>query len=361
MPGIWIATLWLGLGIFDATQTFVVMRSEGMHHAWVSLFAITVVSWIPWALATPLAIRLGRRFPLPPRNAWDARPWLAHLVLCAAIGLAFAAWTTFLFSLFNPFLDIVPSAFFPAFSNRFLSGMLSFVVLYAGILGIRYGLDSRMRLALSQTEAARLSEGLSKAQFAALRRQIEPHFLFNTLNGVAGLVREGRATAAVEMIVALGDFLRRMLEDSDRQEVPLDDEMKVVCDYLDITKMRFEDRLQLSIDIPRELAFAIVPTLILQPLVENAIKHGIAGRVDGGAIAIGATHRSGILTIRVRNDAPQPTLPQQSGRIGIGLANVRTRLHNLYGDACELRMHNPSAHVVEVSISLPLRGCATLA
>src|SRR4051794_4051462 len=275
---IWITSAWLGFGLVDALRTVFAMRSEGMHHAWAKLFLTSVLAWLPWALATPLIMRLGRRFPVA-KSGWM---WLAHIAGCAGITLASSAWIAWLYFLLNPFAYASgPGRFGYLLFDGFYNNVLSSLVLYAAILAVQYMLDSRARLAYQQTEAARLNEELAKAQLDALRRQIEPHFLFNTLNAVAGLVREGRNETAVSMIAELSDFMRRVLADSTRQEVPLGEEMEYTQKYLEIQKVRFVERLQLRVDVPQELLRAQVPTLILQPMVENAIKHGIAKRAQG--------------------------------------------------------------------------------
>jgi len=349
---IWIASIWFGFGLVDGVQTVFVMHGEGMHHAWVKLFWTCVVGWIPWALATPLVEFLGRRFPpVRLRPLWM---WLPHLVACPTIGLVFCSWASWLEVLFNPYAyPTGPGSFRHLLFDKFYSGILSSLVLYGMILAVSYVLDSRERLAYQQTETARLSELLSKAQLDALRRQIEPHFLFNTLNAVAGLVRDGRNDAAVGMIAELSDFLRRVLQGSTQQQVALGEEMEFAQKYLDIQKVRFAERLQLSVDVPRELYPAQVPSLILQPMVENAVKHGIAKRAQGGAIRIAASRCDGVLTLRVWNDGPSLPVGWEMARSGIGMSNVRTRLQSLYGDAFELSMRNQDAGGVEVSVSLP--------
>jgi two-component system LytT family sensor kinase len=349
---VWIVSIWLGFGLVDAMQTVFVMRGEGMHHAWVRLFWTCVVGWIPWALATPLVLRLGRRFP--PVKLRPVTTWLVHLAACAAVGLSFAAWMAWMDFAFNPYArHSWTGTFAGLWIDKFLNGILSFLVLYAAIVTVSYVLDSRERLAQQQTETARLNEMLSKAQLDALRRQIEPHFLFNTLNAVAGLVREGRNDAAVGMIAGLSDFLRRVLQGSTEQRVPLGEEMAFAQKYLDIQKVRFAERLQLSVDVPKELYPAQVPSLILQPMVENAVKHGIAKRAQGGAIRIVAFRRGGVLTLSVCNDGPSLPVDWEMARSGIGMSNVRTRLQSLYGDAFALSMRNQDAGGVEVSVSLP--------
>jgi two-component system LytT family sensor kinase len=349
---IWIASIWFGFALVDAMDTVLVMRGEGMHHAWTKLFVTTILSWIPWALATPLVLRLGRRFP--PVRLRPLVTWVAHLGACAAIGLIFSAWTMWLNVLLNPYAyTSAPGPFAHLWFDKFYNGILTFLVLYAAIVTVSYVLDSRERLALQRTETARLNELLSKAQLDALRRQIEPHFLFNTLNAVAWLVREGRNDAAVGMIAGLSDFLRRVLQGGTEQQVPLEEEMAFAQKYLDIQKVRFAERLQLSVDVPRELYPAQVPSLILQPMVENAVKHGIAKRAQGGAIRIVASRSNGMLTLRVSNDGPSLPVGWEMARSGIGMSNVRTRLQGLYGDAFELSMRNQDAGGVEVSVSLP--------
>jgi two-component system, LytTR family, sensor kinase len=352
---LWIFCVWLGFGLVDATQTVVVMRAEGMHHAWLKLFFTEVVEWLPWALATSPVMQLAERFPVPRKRIAN---WLVHIAACATVGLMFSAWIAWLDLALNPYASPGPPKLFtPIVLNHFSNGIVSFLVLYTAILAVNYGLDSRARLANQQAETARLNEQLSKTQLDALRSQIEPHFLFNSLNGVAGLVREGRNDDAVSMIAELSDFLRRVLEDSKRQRVPLREEIEFAQRYLDIQKVRFAERLKFTVDVPEELYRAQVPSLILQPMVENAIKHGIAKRAQGGAVRIAASRGNGMLTISVYNDGP--SLPVESeSQPGIGMSNVRTRLQGLYGDAFELSLENQPPGGVQVSVSVPYKETA---
>jgi two-component sensor histidine kinase len=349
---IWIASIWLGFGLVDATQTVLVMRSEGMHHAWVRLFVVITLWFLPWALATGPVMRLGRRFP--PVKLSSASTWLVHLACCAIIGLLYAAWATYLDALLNPY-ESPPSSlpFGRLWLGRFYDGILFTLVLYCVILAVSYVLDSNARLAHQQTETARLNEQLSRAQLDALRRQIEPHFLFNTLNAIAGLVREKRNDAAVTMIAGLSDFLRRLFEDSTSQQAPLREEVEFAQKYLDIQKVRFVERLQFSVDVPSDLMLARVPTLILQLMVENAIKHGIAKRAQGGEIRIAASRSQDQLTLSVYNDGPAARWEKIDH--GVGLSNMRTRLQTLYGNAFELKMQNQAPGGVEVSVSVPFK------
>jgi two-component sensor histidine kinase len=348
----WNAAIWGGIGLFDATQTVFVMRAEGMHHAWGRLFFALMVGWLPWMAATPLVLRLAHYYP---PEQWRRRSmWLVHLCACAVVGLAYTGWMAMWEALLNPWgVQPGPAPFTHLWSYKFYGQILSCLILYSVILLVGYLLDSRERLAFQQTEAARLNEQLSKAQLNALRRQIEPHFLFNSLNAIAGLVREERNDAAVSMIAGLSHFLRRVMEDSDRQQVPLDEELEFTRLYLDIQKVRFAERLQFHVDIAPELLAAAVPSLILQPMVENAVKHGIAQRVHGGTIEISASRSNGQLTLRVCNDGPNLPVEWEKSASGIGIANVRTRLQGLYGNAFQMNMRNRETGGVEASISVP--------
>jgi len=350
----WIACLWTGAALFDASQTVVGMRAEGMQHAWTLLFITVFLHWLPWALATPLVLRLGRRRPLARHGPWSS--WLMHAGAALTIQTICSAWTAGMQALLNPYaLSGGPGKFSELWFDGFYSGLFGTILLYSIILGAGHIIEARERLVRQQAETARLNEQLSQARFEALRRQIEPHFLFNTLNSIAGLVREQRNDAAVTMIARLSDFLRRVIDDSNRQLTPLADEMACLQQYLEIQKVRFADRLQLSVEIPSELLAAQVPTLMLQPMVENAIKHGIAKRVEGGAIRISASRTNGMLTIGIYNDGPALPADWEKAANGVGLANVRRRLHGLYGDAFLLRACNREPGGVEVSVSVPAR------
>ncbi len=349
---LWIAAIWLGVGLFDATQTVFVMRSEGMHHAWTRLFFSLLLSWLVWGIATPLVVHLGRRYPLA--QVRSPLPWLVHLAAYAGIGLVWSGWVALLERWWNPWA-MAPSrqTFGEFWFDKFYNDLLASLILYMILLLVSHMLDSRDRLAWQQTETARLSAQLSTAQLNALRRQIEPHFLFNALNAIAGLVRENRNDEAVRMIAALSDFMRRTLQDSTQQQVALAEEMEFLQQYLDIEKVRFGDRLQIKVDVPAELLPAKVPSLILQPMAENAVKHGISKRAQGGAIRIAASRSNGMLLLSVSNDGPNLPGDWNMLQPGVGLSNIRTRLQGLYGDRCELHIGNQEQGGVQVSVSVP--------
>ena len=347
----WIAGLWAGLGILGATQDVFAMRFEGMHHSWVKLFIALSFAWLPWALVTPIVIHLGRKYPF----AWKPlRWWLIHLGAVVAIALVASAWATALEVLLQPWKpDFQTHPFFVTWPLKFSGGLVPALILYSIILAITYVLDSRAKAAAQQTDTARLNEQLSYAQLNALQRQIEPHFIFNTLNSIAGLVRENKNDAAVRMIVALSDFLRRVAGSTNEARVRLAQEVEFLEKYLQIQEARFAGRLALDLQVPTELREARIPSLILQPLAENAIKHGIARRVQGGEVRVAASRSDGMLHLTVYNDGPLLDRDGHAVKDGIGLSNLRTRLKLLYGSNFELRLENYGITGVQVSLALP--------
>jgi sensor histidine kinase YesM len=348
----WIALLWLGFALVNATQIVAGMRAVGMQHAWSRLFFTVLASWIVWPLATPIVLRLGHRYPFA---QWRSiRTWAVHLAACFAIGAAYSLWAAGLQMFLQPWGYVQVTQFGKTAFSVFYAEFHLFLILYAAILAIDYTLESKRRLAQRETEAAQLSEQLSRTQLAALRRQLEPHFFFNTLNAIAGLVRENRNDDAVSMIAGLSDLLRRVLDDSGKQEVSLGEEMEFLETYLEIQKTRFAERLRLSVDVPKEFLSASVPSLILQPMVENAIEHGIEKRAAGGFLRIAAVRDNGFLTLTVYNDGPRIPDDWEQLRSGVGIANVRSRLRTLYGESSKLNIQN-CEQGVEVQLSVPYR------
>jgi two-component system, LytTR family, sensor kinase len=348
-----LAALWSAGALFDASQTVLIMHAEGRHHPWLPLFATELVSWLPWALATPLISSLARRHPITRGKLGPAAA--VHFAAFATVSVAAEAWSALLQMLFNPWYHKQRPTFVDTWSTTLLYQFLTFLIVYALILTVTFVVDARARMARQITETARLNEELSRSQLAALRRQIEPHFMFNTLNSIAGLVRDHSNDAAVSMIVGLSEFLRRATQDSHRAQVTLAEEVEYMQRYLDIQKVRFGERLQVIVEIPAELLGAQVPNLMLQPLVENAIKHGIAKRVSGGTIRIAGASQNGNLFLSVYNDSPSLPADWQSTHSGVGIGNLRTRLQILHGTESCLQLKRADTTGVQVEVTLPLR------
>lgn len=352
----WIALVWLAVGVITATQVVVGMAALGMRHNWVLLFFTTAAAWLIWVMATPVILSLSRRFPLARGRYWRTIP--VHLAVALGISLGRIAWSAALEWAIDP-LGIHPH---PSYRSTFLvmvyMQFYTGIVIYGATVAIDNIISSIRHLARSEAETSRLAAELSKAQLEALRHQLEPHFLFNTLDGIAGLVREKRNEAAVEMIAGLGSLLRRVVGDSGTQLVPLGEEVSFIESYVHLQSMRLGDRLRVTVDIPAELYSALVPQLLLQPLLENAIVHGIGKLVEGGEIRLTARTSSGKLWISLYNDGPIFSSVMASEKVGLGLTNTRGRLLRLCGTESSVELRNLTQSGVETIIKIPLRTAA---
>ncbi len=350
----WSVALYMGIGLLDAGRTVFTMHAEGMQHSWFSLFITQLLSWLPWAIATPLIFRVADRFALG--DFRKAAVWCAHLSAVLGISLVAALWSAALDAGFHPYAPQEAHVrFLLLWFYEFQGGIPGYSVLYAFVLTIRHMMDSRERLEAEKTETARLNERLAMAQLEALRRQMEPHFLFNSLNAITGLVRERRNDVALTSIVELSDFLRRIVTAPPLAEASLQTEVELLQLYLRVQQLRFSERLQTSLQIPGELLKAQVPSLMLQPLVENAIKHGISKRVGGGQVRVTAARAESKLTLTVYNDGPALTAIQGSDTSGVGMSNLRARLQILYGDAFALNLSDQPPDGVRVLVTVPYR------
>lgn len=331
---------WLALALFDATQTVVSMKAMGMQHYWWTLFFVTMSAWGVWAGATPFALKLLQRFPLPSRAP---RNWLVHALACLAIGAIWTGWAAMLEHTTNPFAYAKGAdPFLPLWKSKFIGSLVGDVILYGAIATLSVTFATRKRLSQQR-------ELLAQAQLAALRLQLEPHFIFNALNAVTALIREKKDEEAIATVAALGDLLRRVTDSSQRQFVALEDEVDFLCRYLEIQQLRFAERLRCQLDVPSSLARAQVPDFILQPLVENAIKHGIAKRAKGGALRVSATRDGEMLMLSVFNEGPALAA---GGEHGVGLTNTRQRLQALYGAAQSLLLRDVEQGVL-ATVTLP--------
>jgi two-component system, LytTR family, sensor kinase len=245
---------------------------------------------------------------------------------------------------------------------RFL--MLYFTVaavFFAATVGGYYVYEYRRRAqeqrsaadALAMT-AARLEANLARANLETLRMQLNPHFLFNTLNSISVLALKGEARKVVAMLARLSDLLRLSLENA-QQEVPLDEELTVLDHYIGIEKVRFADRLTVRREIESQALSACVPSMILQPLVENALRHGLGRKPGPGEVLIEAAIRRGMLEIAVHDTGPGFNSEKPSTGTGVGLVNTRARLRQLYGDSARLTLENADTGGALVRLALPAR------
>jgi signal transduction histidine kinase len=325
-------------------------RPLSLEHAVLAGFQ----DWYPWALLAPVIFALGRRFRLERRGWAVAVP--VHLLCGTVVALADQAAVTAINQYFGPTVSYVGTfaEVYPRIVLRYFHfAFIIYWVIVAAAHATDYYRTSRDR----EMESLQLQAELTQAQLAALRMQIQPHFLFNTLHTVASLVRDGRSEAATATIARLGELFRLTLGNAQRNEVPLREELSFVQAYLDIEQTRFSDRLTTRLDVDPAVLEARLPTMVLQPLVENAIRHGIARDPSARLVEVRAMRVNGALRVEVINEGPRPDPEARpDGQEGLGLANTRARLSRLYGEAGRLALEpSPGGGTVAV-LELPWRA-----
>ncbi|NKB88488.1 MAG: hypothetical protein GKS06_09730 [Acidobacteria bacterium] len=330
-------------------QLYVQLQSAGGNPSWLRLLQIQLVRWWLWAALTPLLQHLARRWS--PQRVGNARS--ATVIGTVALALLPLTVAYGMFIDLTVFQGIVmaPDEWMTRIARGSLVGIPVFAVIYGGIIGLTYASDFYLEYQLRQREAETLRAALAEARLQALQLQLQPHFLFNTLHTIATLMEED-VTRARRMTARLGDLLRATLEVSGESLVPLRDEVRLARRYLDIEKARFEERLQLAWEVADHLLDQPIPTLTLQPLVENAVRHGVSKRPHGGRVVVSA-HRTGAdLLLKVEDDGVGPPA---APRFGVGLSSIQERLTEQYGAAASLRLETNSHGGCTATVRLPCK------
>jgi signal transduction histidine kinase len=311
--------------------------------------------WEAWAVLAPAVFWFGRRVPL--RWPTGPGPVAAHLGFSLLVGAVHAlvhATCGWLFALRPSNLGLLGY-----YEATLLDWLPISILTYWTIIAIGRGLDYYHRFREEQVRAADLGRRLTEARLEALTAQLHPHFLFNTLNAAVALVRTGDNPKAAKVLTQLGDILRHLLQTAPSQEVTLRDELAFLERYLEIELIRFSHRLTVKVQVPDELLDAAVPNLILQPLVENAIRHGLASHDRSGSVELEATASGGMLRLQVRDDGPGLPADWSLDRsAGVGLGNVRSRIAHLYGNPAGLDVRGRAGGGVEATITIPLSPLA---
>lgn len=349
---------WIILGVWTVYGVFntAVVRYRSILYekpiGWVeaALYEMSYV-WI-WAAITPMVLSLSRRFPMGRGHSW--RNGFVHLA--GALSAAVVSKVVFDFTAL-PFVSpgSVPTDWTSL--ARSVIRALDFGVLHYLILIIcHHALEYYRKYEDGRLRASQLEAKLATAQLQALKMQLHPHFLFNTLHSIAELVHADPSRAE-SMIIRLSDFLRLTLEHVGVPDVPLAEEIDFLRRYLEIEQMRFEDRLKVEWDVDASALGVKVPNLILQPIVENALKHGISRNTEVGIVRISCRMDGDRLALRVYDNGPgpQPLLPGQPVREGVGLNNTRNRLTRLYGADHRIDLRRVSEGGFEVTLLLPTR------
>lgn len=347
-----IAAGWTLFALFFASEVIVSRAYSGRPVKLGQTLAAWLMCALIWFAATPLVLMLAKRFPLE-RRRWLVSS-LVHITAAAALSFLLLALYVLTASLAG--LEISREPFSAAFRSQLVLSFHSEFLTYWMIIGLSQALDYYRKYRERELRASQLETRLAQAQLDALKMQLHPHFLFNTLNSISVLMSED-VTAARRMLNRLSDLLRASLEKAGRHEVSLKEELEFLHNYLEIEQTRFQDRLAVRMEIEPEALDARVPNLILQPLVENAIRHGIAPRAEPGLIEIRAGRQNGMVELMVRDNGPGLAAGSQERLMkGIGLSNTQARLKQLYGPAHHFEMDDAEGGGLEVKITIPFRN-----
>ncbi len=336
---------WTFLGLSFAGQFYISSSKAGLEVSWREAVGNSLADWYVFAVLSVPVIQLARQF------RFEAGSWTCSLTVHMSGGVAFSLT----YMVIRAWVGQWQSGFtFPEiFKSLLVKSWHYNLLVYWVILAVTQAFDYYRKYRERELHASELEKNLVQAKLQALQMQLNPHFLFNTLHSISSLMHKD-VEAADRMIVRLSDLLRAALDSSDAQEVTLRRELNFLQSYLEIEQIRFGDRLKVKMDIAPDTLEAQVPNLILQPLVENAIRHGIEPHARPGRIELHAHRQADALALNV-SDNGGGLQKQNSRREGVGLSNTRARLRELYGEAHRFELGDAPGGGVLVQMTIPFR------
>lgn len=316
-----------------SAQTYLSMRGHG--HAFVRILGWQLSCWVFWALLTPLVLRSATRVPVAAHTGRDVMKVIVVGVLLILSHVGIASQLTVAF---QPYVPAVTHSFTTAFRDQLILVPID-VFVYGTLVVTGYALGVSGRARELRIRESKLEAELARANLEALRLEIRPHFLFNTLNSIAALIRSKDGGRALEMLLGLSELLRATVERPARQFISLDEELSLAKRYIDLQQTRFSDRVNVRYDVAAGCLPVGVPTFFLQPLLENAFRHGVAQSAMPCTIEIAARLEGPVLHVSVADSAATlpPTFNLDDGA-GTGLRNVASRLEQLFGSAASLEL-----------------------
>ena len=347
-----VAVLWVLVGVVGGAQAALGDALQGGSMELGDAVRTALINSLPWIPVTLAVVALAVRYPVT-RRTWK-RHLPIHLVAlplvtwAANVLVVLGFWASS--GVFQGWGALARSAVYWALLRIHVAALV-----YAAIAAVTQGLLYYRDLRDRELRVARLEGQLARARLQALNAQMRPHFLFNTLHTIGQLWRTGRSGDADAMLDHLGALFQRVQATSTRPEVPLEEELDMVRGYLAIEETRFADRLRAEVHATPEALRCRVPPLLLQPLVENAVRHGVSASSSAGRVEVRAVTEGGRLVVEVRDDGPGMDAPTPSPGAGTGLPNTRERLSQLYGDGARLDVESAAGEGVTVRIVVPAR------
>ena len=308
--------------------------------------------WILLAVVLPFVLLVALRYPVTRHRA---RFVLLHVAIFFPLSVAHAALDTWALGTASPYLSLA----FPLtarVTRSWYNTMPTLIAIYAAVLLVAWGMGEARERQRRTLRASQLEALLKSSQLAALRAQLQPHFLYNTLNGIAALVADAKRDRAVAAIEELGELLHASLREDGREEITVAEEVALAERYLALQTMRFDERLQYDVRVAAEVSDSLVPVFVLQPIVENAVVHGLDSGQEYLTVVIRATALEGTVELTVENDGTMLPGNSNGSGSGIGIATTRARLTAAYGNAARLTLSPRSGGGVKVTIIVPRTG-----
>ena len=336
------------LGGISALEARHISITHGFPLDWFTVVASTTPRWILLAVVLPFVLLLATRYPLVPVRA----PIVAmHIAIFVAVSAAHATLDAWAVAQASPAVTHL-FGMIPRLTRSWYNTMPTMVSMYAGVLIAAWGMAEARERQRRTLRASQLETQLQSARLAALRAQLQPHFLYNTLNGIAALVSDVQPARAVAAIEQLSELLHASLREDGREEITVEEEIALAERYLALQGMRFGDRLRHELYVAPEVRDCLVPVLLLQPIVENAVVHGLDAGLDSLNVRIDAVATALGVELTVQNDG---NALGQNGRVGhgVGIATTRARLMTAYGDRASLTLLPRVEGGVTVRIVIP--------
>ncbi len=345
-----IASASLVPAVLNAFTSYLTSRVNGQTD-WAQV-TFSLVDWLFLGILTPFIYLLARRYPI--RRLGIGRTIAVHTIASIVLCVIWASLGVLLSVSLRQVPPEQPVLIYAV--GWFLISLPWSVFLYVLLLGCANAFTYYREAREREAQQSRLAAQLAEARLGALRMQLNPHFLFNSLNAITVLVRDQNTRAASRMLELLSGVLRQVLQGEKRQSVTLDEEIRFLEQYLAIEQVRFSDRLEVRWSIGLAVREVLVPEFILQPLVENAVRHGVAKRTETGVIEISAREENDYLVLSVQDNGPG--FHPEAG-VGVGLANTQARLETLFGDAGQIQVSNLEAGGTIATVRFPLNLAST--
>jgi two-component system, LytTR family, sensor kinase len=340
---------WTGFALFFTTQSYIIQDRYNGSINWKGTLVDWLVGSYTWFILTPLILQMSDRCPL--QRGKLLRSIGVHAIAAPFFNIiSIAIFVVARGSIFGHFPDT--RSFFKSLRSHIIIEFHGGLLVYLAIIGISQAIGYYRKYREREIQASNLETRLIEAQLDALRMQLHPHFLFNTLNSVSVLMRRD-VDAADRMLLQLSNLLRVTLARNADHEIKLRQELEILERYLEIEQIRFQDRLTVRMHIDPSALDALVPQLFFQPLVENAIRHGIADREMGGVIDIRAERQNGMIHLQVRDNGPGLNAARGSPIEGVGLSNTRSRIEYLYGSGSRFEAYNAEEGGLTVAAAFP--------